>query len=319
MPLSLRRLRTTDSTRALFQETTLEPKHLQQPYFVVPERGVHREVKEGTGLIQVSPDRIGEEVRALQKLGLSSVMLFGVPTEKRNDATMLATQLEPLLQAVQNVKAAAPGMLVFADVCMCSYTPHGHCGVVLEDRVDNDQSVFVLSDMAVKLAKGGVDFVCPSDMMDGRVGAIRHALDAEGLDRTGIVSYAVKMASAFYGPFRDAADSAPKFGDRRSYQMQPHNRREALRELALDEAEGADVLLVKPALTNLDLIRDARERSSLPIFAYQVSGEYAMLKAAAAAGMLDFDRAITETLVSIRRAGADVIISYHARPWLMSV
>ncbi len=316
MTLSLRRLRASDSIRALFSETSLEPRHLLQPYFIVPEARTLGEAKPGTALFRVSADMILEELRPLARAGLRGVMLFGVPTDKHDDARALEAQLEDTRRAIGEIKSALPELTVFADVCLCSYTTHGHCGVIHEAHVHNGRSVEALCDMALRLSRAGTDFVCPSDMMDGRVAAIRRALDEAGHERTGIVSYAVKMASAFYGPFRHAADSAPRFGDRKTYQMPAGNRREALRELALDEAEGADVLLVKPALTNLDLLRDAREQSSLPLFAYQVSGEYAMLRAAADAGFLEFERAMEEALVSIRRAGADAIVSYYAREWL---
>jgi porphobilinogen synthase len=241
-------------------------------------------------------------------------MLFGVPDHKRDDGQGLPAQLEPLRQAIVESKSAAPALPLFADVCLCAYTTHGHCGLTKGEKILNDESVKVLADMAVLLAKWGVDFVCPSDMMDGRIAAIRSALDEQGLEDTSILSYAIKMASAFYGPFREAAHSAPGFGDRKSYQMAANNRREARRELLLDVAEGADALMVKPAMSNLDLIRDAREACDAPLFAYQVSGEYAMLRAAGDAGLIDFQRALDESLVSIRRAGADVIVSYAARP-----
>jgi porphobilinogen synthase len=313
LPVRLRRLRESAATRKLFQETTVGIANLLQPYFVVPEKDVKREAKAGTALYQASGAPLYEEASALARAGCGGLMLFGVPEFKRDTPERLTEQLAPLTGALASLKKAAPALPLFADGCLCSYTTHGHCGLVRDGVIVNDESVAALCTMAVELARAGVDFVCPSDMMDGRVAAIRAALDAAGYTRVGIVSYAVKMASAFYGPFRAAADSAPQFGDRTTYQMPAHNRREARREWKLDEAEGADVLLFKPALTNLDLIRDAREGSDLPLFAYQVSGEYAMVRAAADAGLLDFERAITEQLVSIRRAGADVVVSYHAR------
>ncbi|MCC6808679.1 MAG: porphobilinogen synthase [Deltaproteobacteria bacterium] len=313
----LRRLRKSSAMRALFKETTLTPGRLVQPYFIVPGERVKKEAKPGLGLWQVSADMLVDEARPLVKGGVGGLMLFGVPDRKDDSGAALSEQLEPLLRAVDRIKSAEPDVPIFADVCLCSYTTHGHCGLVKDGRIENDASVAVLAKMALAQAKAGVDFVSPSDMMDGRVAAIRRTLDEAGAFDTGVLSYAVKMASAFYGPFRAAADSAPSFGDRTTYQMPATNRREALRELALDEAEGADALLVKPALTNLDLIRDARERSDLPLFAYQVSGEYAMLRAAAEKGLMDFDRAMLETLSSIQRAGADVIVSYYARDWLL--
>lgn len=314
LPLRLRRIRATPATRALFAETTVTPRNLVQPYFVLPENGAQSEVRPGMGLWQVGPDVFAKECKALAEKGVGGVMLFAVPSEKRDDGKHLARQLEPMRQAIQSAKDAAPDLPLFADVCLCALTTHGHCGLVKDGVVLNDPSVEVLTEMAVLFGKWGVDWACPSDMMDGRVAAIRRGLDQEGLERVSILSYAIKMASAYYGPFREAAHSAPSFGDRKSYQMPASNRREARRELMLDVAEGADALLVKPAMTNLDLIRDAREACDAPLFAYQVSGEYAMLRAAANAGLMDFDRAIDESLVSIRRAGADVIVSYHARP-----
>ncbi len=315
IPVRMRRMRKNVGIRRLVEETSLEPRHLVQPYFVVSGSGILKEVKAGYGLWHVSADKLVEEVAPLAKAGVGGVMLFGVPDEKSDDAARLPHQLAPLVDGIKRLKDAHPTLPLFADVCLCSFTTHGHCGVVQGDQILNDPTLKILADFAVMLGRAGVDFVSPSDMMDGRVAAIRAALDEQALTGVGILSYAVKMASAFYGPFRDAAHSAPSFGDRASYQQPANNRREALRELKLDEEEGADALLIKPAMTNLDLLRDARERSDLPLFAYQVSGEYAMIRAAADAGLLDFERAIKESLVSIRRAGADVAISYFARPW----
>lgn len=317
LPVRLRRLRSTPSIRAMFSETQVSLRQLVQPYFVVPGKGVKQETRPGYGLWQVSPDVLREEIGLLSKAGVGGVMLFGVPEQKRDDGKGLDVQLEPLRQAITEAKSAAPELPLFADVCLCAYTTHGHCGLVKGNRILNDESVVVLTQMAVLLAKWGVDFVCPSDMMDGRIKAMRRGLDEAGLSETSILSYAIKMASAFYGPFREAAHSAPGFGDRKSYQMPAGNRREARRELLLDVAEGADAVMVKPAMTNLDLIRDAREATDLPLFAYQVSGEYAMLRASGDAGLMDFDRALEESLIAIRRAGADVIVSYAARPWAL--
>ena len=316
IPVRMRRLRRTPGIRRLLEETSFEPKHLVQPYFIVPGTGILKEVKAGYGLWHVSADKLVEEVLPLAKGGVGGVMLFGVPDEKSDDPKRLPAQLAPLTDAIRRLKDALPTLPLFADVCLCSFTTHGHCGVVEGDQIVNDKSVELLSHFAVLLGKAGVDFVSPSDMMDGRVAAMRAALDADGLTHVSILSYAIKMASAFYGPFRDAAHSAPSFGDRASYQQPASNRREALREVDLDVAEGADALLITPAMTNLDLIRDARERSELPLFAYQVSGEYAMLRAAADAGLMDFERAIRESITSIRRAGADVVVSYYARALL---
>lgn len=315
MPVRLRRLRQSPSIRSLFAETTVSVRQLVMPYFVVPGSGIKRETRPGLGLWQVSADVLREEVVTLAKGGVGGVMLFGVPESKRDDGQGLEVQLEPLRRGIGEVKAAVPELPLFVDVCLCAYTTHGHCGLVQGHKVLNDESVKVLSEMSVLLGRWGVDYVCPSDMMDGRVAAIRQALDGQGLQDVAILSYAIKMASAFYGPFREAAHSAPGFGDRKSYQMPAHNRREARRELLADVDEGADALLVKPAMTNLDLIRDARESTDVPLFAYQVSGEYAMLRATADAGLLDFERALEESLVSIRRAGADVIVTYAARAW----
>lgn len=317
VPVRLRRLRRNGEVRRLFQEVTVEMRNLVMPYFVVNGRGVLKESAPGSGLWTVSTDKLLDEVAPLVETGVGGVMLFGVPDEKHDhghdDAADLTRQLRPLLDATSALKNKHPELVLFADVCLCSYTTHGHCGVVTGHAIDNDATLPILASMAVQLGRVGIDFVSPSDMMDGRVAAIRAALDESHLVDTGILSYAVKMASAFYGPFRDAAHSAPQFGDRRSYQMPAGNRREARREWQLDVAEGADALLVKPAMTNLDLIRDAREGSDLPLFAYQVSGERAMLVAAAQQGLLDYERASEETLVSIRRAGADVIVTYDAR------
>lgn len=313
LPVRMRRLRARPSLRRLFAESTVEPRNIVQPYFVVPGEGQRVEAPARSGLWRVSVDQLLSEAQALERAGIGGIMLFGVPPHKSDDPDELPAQLAPLFEAVAALRHTTPSLPIFVDVCLCSYTTHGHCGHVEHGRVVNDASVEILARQAVLLARAGVDFVCPSDMMDGRVSGIRAALDADGQGDVGIVSYAVKMASAFYGPFRAAADSAPMFGDRTTYQMPAGNRREARREWRLDEAEGADAILFKPALTNLDLIRDAREASDLPIFAYQVSGEYAMLRAAADAGLLDFERAANETLLSIRRAGADIIVSYHGR------
>ncbi len=313
MKTRLRRLRQTAAIRQLMRETDVLPRHLVQPFFVVPEKGVRREVNKGLGMWQVGPDVLIEAVSPLVKNGVGAIMLFGVPSQKAGDtAAQLSAAPQFLAQAIDGVKQAIPDVVLMADVCLCAYTHHGHCGIVEGQHVVNDASLPLLANMAVTLAKAGAEFVCPSDMMDGRVDAIRTALDNARCESTSVVSYAVKMASPLYGPFRAAADSAPQFGDRKTYQMPAGNRREALRELALDEAEGADVLLVKPAITNLDLIRDARERSTLPLMAYQVSGEIGSLRAAADAGFLKFDEAVVEQLTSIRRAGADLVVTYFA-------
>ena len=310
----MRRLRRNAAVRRLFAETTVELRNLVMPYFVVPGSGTLRETSTNSGLWQVSADKIVDEVAPLVDAGVGGVMLFGVPDDKCDDGSKLEAQLAPTRAATEALRKRFPELVLFADVCLCSFTSHGHCGIVHDGVIVNDESLAVLAKMAVLLGSWGIDFVSPSDMMDGRVAAIRGALDEARLVDVGVLSYAVKMASAFYGPFRDAAHSAPQFGDRKSYQMPAGNRREARREWQLDVAEGADALLVKPALTNLDVIRDVREESDLPIFAYQVSGERAVLVAAAERGLIDFARAMEETLLSIRRAGADVIVSYEARP-----
>lgn len=318
MMTRLRRLRRTAPIRELLRESSVSLGQLVQPYFVVSGAGIKRQIQ--PGLWQVSSDALAEEVALLTARGVGGVMLFGVPDKKIDEqaaARSLDAALLPLVAAIAATKARAPELPLFVDVCLCSYHQDGHCGVSVGDRVDNDATLPRLAQMAVALAAAGADFVCPSDMMDGRVAAIRHALDEARHTDVSIVSYAVKMASAFYGPFRAAADSTPAKGDRQSYQMQASNRREALRELAADVAEGADLLLIKPALTNLDLLRDARERYDHPLVAYQVSGEYAMLHAAGAQGLLDFERAEREALASMRRAGADLIVTYFAREWAL--
>ncbi len=313
LPIRMRRLRKDKGTRRLFAETVIEARTLVQPYFVVPGEKIFKDVKPGYGMIQVTADTLVEECKKVEAGGVGGIMLFGVPDVKSEDGSKLDQQLAPLTTAISKLKKALPELPVMADVCLCSYTPSGHCGLVKGNKVLNDESLAVLSKMAVRLGEAGVDWVSPSDMMDGRIAAMRAALDEARLTEVAICSYAVKMASAMYGPFRAAADSAPAFGDRKSYQMPENNRREARREWKLDVEEGADSLLFKPALTNLDLIRDCREESDLPIFAYQVSGEYAMIRATADAGLMDFERAVNETLVSIKRAGADVIVTYAAR------
>lgn len=315
----LRNLRTTPRMRTLFQETQLALSHLIQPYFIVNDAAVFQESAPHSGLFHVGAARIVDEVRPLYERGLGAIMLFGVSETKQERHFDWALQLKALSQSIKALKQAMPDLVIMADVCLCAYTTHGHCGVTRASDasqsgvIDNDESVTELVNMALSLADSGADFVCPSDMMDGRVAAIRTALDQKGHSRVSIMAYSAKMASVFYGPFRHAAHSAPSFGDRKSYQMPVANRREALRELQQDEAEGADVLLIKPAMTNLDLIRDAREQSLLPLCAYQVSGEYMMIELAAQAGAFDRDRAILESLTAIRRAGADLIVTYFAR------
>jgi porphobilinogen synthase len=299
--------------RALVRETRLRAEQLVLPLFVVPGTGVERPVASMPGVAQQSVDRVAETCRALVDAGLSSVLLFGIP-EQKDAVGSGATAADGIIPAaIRAIRVAAPSLVIMTDVCLCEYTDHGHCGLLEGGRVDNDATLPVLAAEAVAHARAGADLVAPSDMMDGRVGAIRAALDEHGFADLPIMSYAAKYASAFYGPFRDAAESMPAFGDRRDYQMDPANGDEALREVALDLDEGADIVMVKPALPNLDVIRRVKERFERPVAAYQVSGEFAMIKAAAANGWLDEDRVVDETLIAIRRAGAGVIITYFAR------
>ena len=315
----LRRLRRTEPLRSLVRETHLEPGALIYPLFLCPGEGIRKEISSMQGVFNLSVDEALKEAEEAASLGIGGLLLFGLPESKDEQATgawddngIVQRGLRALRQS-----SAAKKLVLIADVCLCEYTSHGHCGVVQKKEgvleVDNDSSVALLSKTAVSLAKSGADIVAPSDMMDGRVGIIRDELDNEGLDDTAILSYAAKFASAFYGPFREAADSAPQFGDRRSYQMDGANLREAMREIDLDLGEGADMILMKPAMPYLDVIRAARERFDVPIGAYQVSGEYSMLKAAFANGWLDHDRAMMESLLSIRRAGASFIVTYFAK------
>ena len=307
-----RRLRNTEALRRLARETTLRADDLIYPLFAVEGRDVERPVASMPGVAQRSIDRLVVHAREALDLGVSAVLLFGIPDRKDAHGSEAWAPQGLLSRALRALKEAHPGLVVIADVCLCEYTDHGHCGVLRHGSVDNDQTLPLLAQMAVACARAGADVVAPSDMMDGRVGVLRAALDAEGFAALPVLSYAAKYASAFYGPFREAAQSAPKEGDRRGYQMDPANRREARREVALDVAEGADAIMVKPALAYLDVIADIRARCDLPLFAYNVSGEYAMLKAAAQLGWIDYPRAVLETLLSIRRAGADRIVSYHA-------
>jgi len=307
-----RRLRRSEGLRRLVREARLAPEQLVYPLFVVPGRKVSQPIKSMPGVSRLSPDLLGDQAKAAAKLGLGGLLLFGVPDEK--DATgssgRAADGLIP--QAVRAVKEAAPDLLVVTDVCLCDYTDHGHCGVLRDGEVDNDASLPLLVEQALSHARAGADVVAPSDMMDGRVGAIRRGLDEAGHAQTAILSYAAKYASAFYGPFREAAQNSPKQGDRKGYQMDPGNAREALREVALDLDEGADMVMVKPALAYLDVVRQVRDRFDVPVLAYNVSGEYSMIQLAAANGFLDGRRAMLETLTSIRRAGADAIVTYFA-------
>ncbi|HEX5504481.1 MAG TPA: porphobilinogen synthase [Thermomicrobiales bacterium] len=308
-----RRTRRTAALRRLVRETALDPGDLIYPLFVTHGEGVRREIGAMPGCYQLSLDRLGPEIAEIVGLGLGGVLLFGLPAEKDALASGAYAEHGIVQEAVRAIKRQAPDLLVVTDVCCCEYTDHGHCGILVDGEVHNDRTLDLLARAAVSHARAGADVVAPSDMMDGRVAAIRAALDAAGYEATPIMAYSAKYASAFYGPFREAADSAPQFGDRRSHQMDPANAREALREIAADIAEGADIVMVKPALAYLDVVARARERYDLPLAAYNVSGEYAMVKAAAAQGWIDERRIVLEILTALKRAGADILITYHAK------
>src|ERR671928_1817641 len=310
----LRRLRKTGLLRGLVRETELSVGHLVYPMFVVPGSERRRPITSMPGIDHLSIDGAVEEAGAAQALGIPAVLLFGLPPHKDEQGSG-AWDDEGIVQlAIRAIKAAHPDLLVLADLCLCEYTSHGHCGVLRDDGVvDNDATLELLARTALSQAEAGADAIAPSDMMDGRVGALRAALDDHGLSETPIMAYSAKFASAFYGPFREAADSAPQAGDRRGYQMDPGNALEAVREAMLDAGEGADVVMVKPALPYLDVIRRVKEETGMPVAAYNVSGEYAMVKAAAARGLLDERAAVLEALTGIRRAGADIVITYHAK------
>ena len=315
----MRRLRRTEALRNLVRETRLTPGQLIYPLFICPGEGVRKEISSMPGVFNVSVDEAVKEAEEAARLGLGGLLLFGLPESKDEEGTG-AWDDEGIVQtALRALKAnaASKKLVLIADVCLCEYTSHGHCGIVTKTEegfeVENDSSVELLGRAAASLARAGADIVAPSDMMDGRVAEIRHALDEVGLEQTPILSYAAKFASAFYGPFREAADSAPQFGDRKTYQMDGANVREALREIELDLGEGADMILMKPAMPYLDVVRAARDRFDVPMGAYQVSGEYSMLKAAFARGWLEPERAMIESLVGMRRAGADFIVTYFAK------
>jgi len=297
----------------MVRETAVTPEHLIYPLFVTAGKGTRKEISSLPGCYHLSADEAAKEAREVESLGIAGVILFGLPEGKDPEGTQGYADDGVVQEAVRALRAACRDLLVITDVCLCEYTSHGHCGVIKGEEVLNDPTLGLLARMAVSHAKAGAHVVAPSDMMDGRVGVIRGALDHAGFLDTPILSYAAKYASAFYGPFREAADSAPQFGDRRGYQMDPANVREALREVRLDVEEGADMLMVKPALPYLDVIRAVREAFELPLAAYNVSGEYAMVKAAAARGWVDEARMAREILTSIRRAGADIILTYHAK------
>jgi len=309
----LRRLRGSDAIRRLVRETRLSAEDFVYPLFVVHGSGVRNAIPSMPGQCQLSVDQLPAEARELRALGVPAVLLFGIPASKDEQATGAYAPDGIVQQAVRALKEADPDLLVVTDVCLCEYTSHGHCGIVKNGDVDNDATLPLLAQTALSHARAGAGMVAPSAMMDGQVAAIRQALDENGFGQTPIMAYAAKYASAFYGPFREAAESAPQFGDRCGYQMDPANVREALREIESDVAEGADIVMVKPALAYLDVLARARQRFDLPLAAYNVSGEYAMIKAAAANGWLDERRVVLEVLTAIKRAGADIVITYHAK------
>jgi porphobilinogen synthase len=308
-----RRLRRSEAIRSIVRETRLTPDNFIYPLFVGEGEGVRREVGSMPGVFQLSVDEAVKEAAAAKADGVPGVILFGLPAGKDLIGSLAADPDAPVQSAVRALKREVPGLLVMTDVCLCEYTSHGHCGIVEGDEILNDVTVHHLVQAALSHAIAGADFVAPSDMMDGRVGAIRRALDDHGFENTGIVAYSAKYCSGFYGPFREAADSTPQFGDRRSHQMDPANVDEAMREIQMDIDEGADVIMVKPALPYLDVLARAKDRFGYPMAAYHVSGEYAMLKAAAQRGWIDEPRVMMETLTAIRRAGAEMILTYYAR------
>lgn len=308
-----RRLRKSAELRELVSETRLSVKDFIYPMFVMPGKNKKVQVKSMPGIFKQSIDNIVKEMREVRKLGVKSVLLFGIPEKKDKMGTEGYHAQGIVQKALREIKKKVPDMIVVTDVCMCEYTSHGHCGIIRDGEVDNDETVEYLAKMALSHAEAGADIVAPSDMMDGRVGVIRDVLDEGGFDNLPIMAYSAKYASAFYGPFREAAESPPKFGDRRSYQMDPPNVREAMREISLDIEEGADIVMVKPALPYLDVIRAARDKFDHPLAAYNVSGEYSMVKAAGKLGWIEEERVMMESLVSIKRAGADIIITYFAK------
>ena len=307
-----RRMRINENVRAMVRETNISVKDFVYPIFVVPGENIKEEIPSMPGCYHLSVDKAVELAREISALGIPSVEVFGLPEYKDAIGSSAWDMTSPVQRAIQAIKAKVPELVIVGDVCLCQYTDHGHCGELCGHYVDNDATLKHLQKVAVSQAEAGADMIAPSDMMDGRVAAIRQALDDKGFINTSIMSYAVKYASGYYGPFRDAADSAPKFGDRRAYQMDPANSREAMKEVELDLAEGADIIMVKPALAYLDVVRQVRDSINRPVAVYNVSGEYAMVKAAAANGWIDEKRIVLETLTSMKRAGADIIITYHA-------
>ncbi|NJD09850.1 MAG: porphobilinogen synthase [Gemmatimonadetes bacterium] len=310
-----RRTRRTPALRALVRETRLAVDQLILPLFVCPGQGVRRAVGSMPGVFQTSVDELVKDAREAYELGIPAVLLFGIPERKDETGSLSWHEHGVVQEGVRAIKGELPDLLVITDVCMCEYTSHGHCGVLHGVSVDNDRTLELLARQALSHARAGADIIAPSDMMDGRVATIRRVLDEEGFSEVPILAYAAKYASAFYGPFREAAESTPQFGDRRGYQMDPANSDEAVREVLLDIAEGADIVMVKPALSYLDVIRRVKEKTGYPVCAYHVSGEYAMIMAAGQLGWLDVERAMTEALLSIKRAGADMIITYWAREY----
>jgi porphobilinogen synthase len=308
-----RRLRKNETIRRMVRETSLSPDHFIYPLFVTFGKGVKKEIPSMPGCFQESVDIVAKHAKEVYSLGIPAVLLFGIPEHKDEVGSSAYDERGEVQRAIKAIKNKVPQLFVITDVCLCEYTSHGHCGIIKDGDVENDPTLELLAKEAVSHAKAGADMVAPSDMMDGRVEAIRMALDEEGFSETPVMSYAAKYASAFYGPFREAAESTPQFGDRRSYQMDPANRREALREVALDIEEGADIVMVKPALAYLDVISDVRDTFDLPVAAYNVSGEYSLVKAAGKLGWIDEKRAMMEILTSIKRAGADLILTYFAK------
>lgn len=307
-----RRLRTSQGMRDLVRETSLDVSDLIYPLFIVPGTGVREEISSLPGQYHLSVDEAVKVAQEAYDLGIRGVEIFGIPTYKDERGSSAWDLAEPVQQAIKAIRQAVPDLLVVSDVCLCQFTSTGHCGMIDEHEILNDETLPLLCQVAVSHAQAGAHMVAPSDMMDGRVGAIREALDAAGFKNVSIMSYAAKYASAYYGPFRDAVHSAPKFGDRKSYQMDPGNRLEAMREIELDIAEGADIIMIKPALCYLDIVREARNQYNMPLAVYNVSGEYAMVKTAAAQGLIDEQRLVLETMMSFKRAGAKIIITYHA-------
>ncbi|DAB32780.1 MAG TPA: porphobilinogen synthase [Sulfurospirillum sp. UBA11407] len=310
-----RRLRINKNLRELVQENNISKNDFIYPLFVKSGEGIKKEISSMPGVYQMSLDKILEECKELQALGLNSIILFGIPAVKDSIGSDALCEHGIIATAIKAIKKDFPDMFVVSDLCFCEFTDHGHCGILdmEHETVDNDATLEILVKQALIHAKSGVDMIAPSGMMDGMIEALREGLDSEGFENLPIMSYSTKFASAYYGPFRDVAESAPSFGDRRSYQMNPANRREAIAESIEDELQGADILMVKPALAYLDIIRDIKENTTTPLAVYNVSGEYAMLKAAAAAGVIDYERVMMETMLGFKRAGADIIISYHAK------